>query len=197
MRFSSQAGELQVHDLGHALEAYVGRRANPVTDALALAALRRAWQTLSRAAQQGDDLVARSEMALASTLAGLAFDQSGLGIVHALAGPLAAQYGLHHGLCVGLLLPSGLAYNLPVLGHKRTGLLEALGMPASQADGEVVAQAKAWLQALGLPTSLSELDLGELDLAALAEGASRMAMVPNNPRPATTEDCRRILEALV
>lgn len=182
--------------VGHALEAYVGRRANPVTDALALAALRRAWRTLLRAAQQGDDLAARSEMALASTLAGLAFDQSGLGIIHALAGPLAAQYGLHHGLCVGLLLPSGLAYNLPVLGHKRAGLLEALGMPASLADGEVVAHAKAWLQALGLPTSLSELELGEPDLAALAEGASRMAMVPNNPRPATAEDCRRILEEL-
>jgi alcohol dehydrogenase class IV len=53
-------------------------------------------------------MAARSEMALARTLAGVAFDQSGLGIIHALAGPLAAQYGLHHGLCIGLLLPAGL-----------------------------------------------------------------------------------------
>jgi alcohol dehydrogenase len=183
--------------LGHALEAYVGRRANPLTDALALAALRRAWRSLPRATQQGDDTTARSEMALASALAGVAFDQSGLGIIHALAGPLAAHYSLHHGLCIGLLLPYGLAYNLPALASKRAGLLEALGMPASLPDREVVEQIRAWLQDLGLPTTLHELDIVQPDLSALAEGASHMAMMPNNPRPATAEECRQILEELV
>ena len=183
--------------LGHALEAYVGRRANPVTDALALAALRRAWRSLPHATRQGSDLAARSGMALASSLAGMAFDQSGLGIIHALAGPLAAQYGLHHGLCVGLLLPSGLKYNLPVLADRRAGLLEALGLPLSLPDSDVVEEIRSWLQALGLPLTLRELDILEPDLSALAEGASHMAMMPNNPRPATAEDCKGILEELL
>lgn len=182
--------------VGHALEAYVGRRANPVSNALALTALRRAWHYLPRATHQGGDMAARREMALASALAGTAFDQSGLGIIHALAGPLAALYGLHHGLVIGLLLPAGLAYNLPVLAEKRAGLLEALGMPVSLSDREVVEQTRRWLQGLGLPTTLRELGILEPDLAALGEGAARMAMMPNNPRPATAEDCARILEGL-
>ena len=179
--------------VGHAVEAYAGRRANPITDALALDALRRAWQHLPRATHHGDDLRARQEMMLASVMAGLAFDQSGLGIIHSLAGPVAGRYGLHHGLCVGLLLPHGLAYNLPVLGDKRGALLQALGMPAAISDDEAVGRVKAWLVDLGLPVTLSQLGISDLDLPAMAEEASRMTLLPNNPRPATAGDCQRIL----
>jgi alcohol dehydrogenase len=183
--------------VGHALEAFVGRRANPISDALALEALRRAWQHLPRATRQRDDLAARREMMCASAMAGLAFDQSGLGIVHSLAGPVAGRYGLHHGLCVGLLLPQGLAYNLPALGDKRPVLLGALGMPASIPDEEAVARVRAWLADLGLPATLRQLDIHDPDLAAMAEEASRMVLLPNNPRPATADDCRRLLEEIV
>jgi alcohol dehydrogenase class IV len=183
--------------VGHAVEAYVGRRSNPITDALALDALRRAYRHLPRATHQGDDLAARQEMMLASAMAGLAFDQSGLGIIHSLAGPLAARYGLHHGLCVGLLLPQGLAYNLLVLGDKRPTLLRALGMPASIDDEDAVARVKDWMADLGLPSALSELDIHDPDLPAMAEEASRMALLPNNPRPATASDCQRLLEGIL
>jgi alcohol dehydrogenase len=182
---------------GHALEAFVGRRSNPLTDALALDALRRAWRHLPRAKQQGDDLAARQEMMLASAMAGLAFDQSGLGIIHSLAGPVAGRYGLHHGLCIGLLLPQGLAYNLPVLGDKRAALMEALGMPATISDEEVVEEVKAWLGDLGLPATLSQLGIHDPDLPAMAEEASRMALLPNNPHPATVRDCQRLLEGIL
>jgi alcohol dehydrogenase len=182
--------------LGHALEAYVGRRANPITDVLALDALRRAWRFLPRATQQGDDQEARGEMLLASAMAGMAFDQSGLGIVHSLAGPVAGHYGLHHGLCIALLLPQGLAYNLPVLQEKRAVLLQALGLPASASDEETVGRVRAWLRNLGLPSSLRELELGEPDFASMGEAASRMALLPNNPRAATADDCRRLLEGI-
>ncbi|MGD8627030.1 MAG: iron-containing alcohol dehydrogenase [Anaerolineae bacterium] len=182
--------------LGHALEAFVGRRANPISDALALSALRRAWQHLPRATQRGDDRAARREMMLASAMAGLAFDQSGLGIVHSLAGPVAGRYGLHHGLCVGLLLPQGLAYNLPALGDKRAPLLAALGMPASTPDEEVVARVRAWLAGLGLPATLGQVGIDDADLAAMAEEASRMVLLPNNPRPATADDCHRLLSEI-
>jgi alcohol dehydrogenase len=182
--------------LGHALEAFVGRRANPITDVLALEALRRTWQRLPRATHHGDDPSARQEMMLASAMAGLAFDQSGLGIVHSLAGPVAGHYGLHHGLCVGLLLPQGLAYNLPVLGDKRQALLQALGMPASMGNAEVIERLEAWLLDLGLPATLSQLGIEDPDLPAMAEEASRMTLLPNNPRAATAGDCQRLLEGL-
>jgi alcohol dehydrogenase len=183
--------------LGHAIEAYLGRRANPITDALAAMAIQRAWRFLPRAVHDGRDLEARSEMLLASALAGWAFDQSGLGIVHALAGPVAARYELHHGLCIGLLLPYGLAFNLPALGEKRAGLLDLLGLPREMSDEQVVELVRGWLIGLGIPTTLRELDIPSPtaeELRTMAEEASRMAMLPNNPRPASAEDCRRILE---
>lgn len=189
--------------LGHALEATMGRRANPITDNLALDAARRAWRALPRAVQQGDDLAARQEMLLASALAGWAFDQSGLGIVHALAGPLTARFGLHHGLTIGLLLPHGLAYNLPALGEKRARLLHALDMPRDATDDAVVAGVKAWLAGMGLPVALREVrgvdvaQITEVELAAWGQAASVMAMLPNNPRPATAADCAKILEGLL
>jgi len=183
--------------VGHALEAFMGRRANPITDALALDTLGRAWRHLPRATHQGDDLPARREMMLASAMAGLAFDQSGLGIIHSLAGPVAGRYGLHHGLCIGLLLPQGLAYNLPVLGNKRPPLLEALGMPPSIPDGQVIERVKAWLGDLGLPATLTQLEITDPDLPAMAEEASRMVLLPNNPRPATAGDCQRLLEEIL
>ena len=183
--------------VGHALEAYVGRRANPITDVLALGALRRAYRHLPRATRQGDDISARQEMMLASAMAGLAFDQSGLGIIHSVAGPVAGYYGLHHGLCIGLLLPQGLAYNLPVLGEKRPALLRALGMPASISDEDLVAEVRNWMVDLGLPLTLGELDISDPDLPAMAEAASRMVLLPNNPRPATASDCQRLLEGIV
>ncbi len=189
--------------LGHALEAYMGRRANPVSDILALDAARRAWRALPRAVQHGDDLAAREEMLLASALAGWAFDQSGLGIVHALAGPLTGHFGLHHGLTIGLLLPHGLAYNLPALGERRGRLLHALDMPRNATDEEVVAGVRAWLAGLGLPTALREVhgvDVAQVtatDLAAWGQTASVMAMLPNNPRPATAADCAKILKGVL
>jgi len=189
--------------LGHALEAFMGRRANSITDNLALDAARRAWRALPAATRDGADLAAREEMLLASALAGWAFDQSGLGIVHALAGPLTGRFGLHHGLTIGLLLPHGLAYNLPALGARRARLLHALEMPRDAADAEVVAGVTAWLQGLGLPTVLRDVrgvDVAQItaaDLAAWGQAASVMAMLPNNPRPATAADCAKILEGVL
>lgn len=183
--------------LVHALEAFTGRRSSPVSDVFALTAFKKAWRSLPQATHHGDDLEARAEMALASTLAGMAFDQSGLGIIHSLAGPLAGQYDLHHGLSNALLLPYGLAFNLSVLGEKRDVLLEAMDLPGDTSDEQVVNVLREWVRGLGLPLTLSEVGISDPDLAALGDEASRMVLLPNNPRPASAEDCRRIMEQML
>jgi alcohol dehydrogenase class IV len=81
-----------------------------------------------------------------------------------------------------------------VLGDKRQALFQALGMPASIGDAEVVERVNAWLHDLGLPTTLSQLGIDDPDLPAMAEEASRMTLLPNNPRAATAGDCQRLLE---
>ena len=144
--------------LGHAVEAYVGRRANPVTDiAGAGCSLARLASSAARRPGRVTTWPRGRRCCWPARSAGWAFDQSGLGIIHALAGPLSARYALHHGLCIGLLLPYGLAYNLPALGDKRAGLLRALDMAPDLSDDAVIDRIKAWLQGLGLPGSLREV----------------------------------------
>jgi alcohol dehydrogenase class IV len=84
-----------------------------------------------------------------------------------------------------------------VLGNKRPPLLEALGMPPSIPDGQVIERVKAWLGDLGLPATLTQLEITDPDLPAMAEEASRMVLLPNNPRPATAGDCQRLLEEIL
>ena len=183
--------------LAHALEAFVGKRASPVTDALAVSALTHVWKYLPKAVADGADYEAREWMALASTTAGLAFDQSGLGIIHSLAGPLAETYHLHHGECIAMLLSYGLAYNLPAVGPKRAQLLDIFGLPETMRDEEVVAAVKAWIKDLGLPVTLGDLNIVDPDFPKLAEDAARMVLLPNNPRPATAADCQALFEMMV
>jgi alcohol dehydrogenase len=75
----------------HALEAYVGQRANPHTDLLAVEALRVIWQTLPQVVAHGNDLAARGKMLLTSFSAGTAMDHAGFGLIHALSDPFPWQ----------------------------------------------------------------------------------------------------------
>jgi alcohol dehydrogenase class IV len=94
-------------------------------------------------------------------------------------------------------LPYGLAFNLPFLGDKRAALLEVMDLPATTADEEMIERVETWVRGLGLPLTLLEVGITDPDPVALAEEASRMVLLPNNPRPATAEDCRRIIEQMI
>ncbi len=182
--------------LVHSMEAYLGKRANPLTDLYALEAIRLVRTWLPKATAEGSDLQARQQMAKAATLAGIAFDQSGLGLVHALCGPLAGAYHLHHGLGVAVLLPYTLDFDAPAIAPERwRPLVKALDLPDSSHPGDLKNLVIMFLEELGLPTRLGELGLKQADIPAIAEGATRMAMIGNNVRAATAEDCAAILTA--
>lgn len=181
--------------VGHAIEAYLGRRANPTTDLYALGALRAAVAWLPQATHHGDDLEARRMMAQAATWAGIAMDQAGLGLAHALCGPLAAAYHLHHGLGVALLLPPVLAFNAPEIPRERwEALRAAVGLPASAKAAHLADWMREFLARLGLPVTLREVGVERAKIEKMADEATRMAMIGNNIRTATVEDCRAILE---
>ncbi|MFW6184381.1 MAG: iron-containing alcohol dehydrogenase family protein [Chloroflexota bacterium] len=184
----------------HALEAYVGQRANPHTDRLALDALETTWTYLPRATDNGEDLEAREQMMLAALWAGTAMDHAGLGLIHALSGPITSHLHLHHGLTNALLLPYVLRYNLPALpDERRRALNHVAGLPAD-ADGEALVGAMTqFVRDLGLPTRLDELDvaLDEVDWDVVAEETTRMVLIHNNPREASVADCRALVEEMV
>ena len=132
-----------VDALTHALEAYVSIFASPFTDAFCLQAVHLILDALPRAVRDGDDLAARTDMANAATIAGLAFSNAFVGVNHALAHAVGARFGVAHGRANGLFLRRVLRYN---------AALPRKFMPAP-GYGAYVAPAKlaqmAWVLGLG------------------------------------------------
>src|SRR5690606_10729675 len=97
--------------VSHAVETFVTRRRNPMSQLFS----RQAWQLLSRSLpivlEHPDDLAARGEMLLGAHLAGAAIENSMLGATHALANPLSAHFDVVHGIAIGILLPHVVRYN--------------------------------------------------------------------------------------
>ncbi len=184
----------------HALESYIGQRANPFTNQFALAALRTIWVMLPRAIANGNDMEARQAMMLAALWAGTAMDHAGLGLVHALSGPLTGHLHLHHGLANALLLPYVMRFNLPAVSPTQRQMLnDVLGLPAEADDEALVENLTHFVHKLGLPTRLNELDvsLDGVDWDTIAEETTRMVLINNNPRPASVADCRAILAEML
>lgn len=180
--------------LTHAFEAYLGQRANPSLDLLALAAVRTITRWLPVATQHGDNLDARREMAQAATWAGLAMDQTGLGLCHALCGPLTSVYHLHHGLGNALLLPAVLDFNAPAVPAARwPALRAAVGISDKAQPRDLARWTDVFVARLGLP-SWHDLNLDASHFDAMAEEATRMAMIGNNVRAASAADCRAVLD---
>ena len=184
----------------HALEAYIGKRANPFTDQFALGAMQAAWTYLPRATSNGDDMEARRHMMLAALWGGMAMDHAGLGLIHALSGPLTSHLHLHHGLANAIILPHVVRFNLPSIPTERLQTLNAtFGLSTGQDGKALVAALTQFVCDLGLPTSLSQIDmsLDLIDWDKIADETTRMVIIGNNPRSATKDDCFYLLKQMI
>jgi len=103
------------------LEAFVSAKANPLTDGLCREGLARAALSLPQVVAHGDDLAARTDMALASLFSGMALANAGLGAVHGIAGPLGGMIGAPHGALCARLLPFVVEANLAALVRRKVG----------------------------------------------------------------------------
>lgn len=97
--------------LTHAIESYVTPTANPFSKAMSLAAFLYGYKSLEKVYENPEDENAGAEMLAASCMGGIAFSNSGLGIVHGIAHSFGAEYGVPHGLANAIVLPYGLEYN--------------------------------------------------------------------------------------
>ena len=186
--------------LTHAVEAYVSRNAGPVTDAQAWKAVQLVAKNLPLAVRDGTDMSARENMCCASFLAGTAFNNAGLGLVHAMSHPLGGHYNLPHGLCNALLLPVVCRFNatFETLG-RFSDIAVALGVGRSwRAERD---NAEAGLRALfglnrslGLPKGLRELGVRKEDFPLLAERTMEEAIGHPNPRKYDKRDVLRLYE---
>jgi alcohol dehydrogenase class IV len=149
--------------------------------------------------KQPDNLAARENMALAATLAGLAFSNCGVSIVHALEYPLGAALHVSHGAGNGLLLPYVMRFNLGVRAREFSRIAELLGADTRGLDESAAAElavrhVEQLKHAIGIPARLRDIGATENQLAGFAEksfGIKRLVQL--NPRPPSQEDLLGIL----
>ena len=175
--------------LAHAIESCMSRAAQPVATALAMHAVSLIVDHLPRAVAQPDDRDAREALSAAATLAGLALNESGVTMTHAIAHALGAIVGLPHGECVALATPLNLRYNLEASRPVYAQLARVCGVtgasPESLAD-DFIAHVCELLRSIGLRERIA-VPAGEREPLATRLAACAFATTPTplrlNPRP--------------
>ena len=159
----------------HAIEAFIGTAKNPVSDALALMAVEKIASALPQIIHDPQNKQLRLQLAEGSTLAGMAFSNSMVGLVHALGHSLGARCHLPHGLCMNLFLPTVLDYNRPEVDSELARLLLPLvgaerfaATPAHQRAEATISAIRTlrdtlW-QAVKLPRTMSEAGVSDRSL---------------------------------
>ena len=185
-----------VDALTHAIEAYISKRAQPITDALALEAIRMIAGSIRQAWADGGNIKARSEMMIGASLAGMAFSNSSVALVHGMSRPIGAYFHIHHGLSNAVLLLDVMEYSLagsPVrfahIAHAMGESIEGLSM-IGQADCAVAAVERL-INDIDMPR-LGEIGIDpdhfEAVVDSMASDAIASGSPANNPRQATQEE---------
>jgi len=130
--------------LTHAIEAYVSRQANDLTDPLALNAMRLVWGSMRTACDNGKDEGARRDMLVGSFQAGIAFSNASVGLVHSMSEPIGACFHVPHGLSNAMLLPAVTKFSANGAGSRYAAIARCVGLANSSAGG-VPTQLKASL----------------------------------------------------
>lgn len=192
--------------LTHLVEAYLARGFQPLCDGIALQGVRLVSQSLARVVDYArrveagevallDDeehRQARGAMLNAALMGGVAF-QKGLGVTHSLAHALSTVCDLHHGLANGIAIVAAMRFNRDVAAERLADLASMVRAERADADGFI-----SWLErlraAIGIPSTLREVGVRPEHLDRLVAVATDDACHPNNPKPVTPADFRRLFE---
>lgn len=190
--------------LTHAMEAYVSKKASLYSDSQALSAMRLIAPNLRRAYHDGSDKAAREAMMLGSTLAGVAFSNASVALVHGMSRPIGAHFHVPHGLSNAMLLPSVTAFSIPAAAERYADCARAMGV-ASEQDSIEVANAKLLteLRALNDELQVPTPEQFGIDrqqyfdqLQVMAQQALASGSPNNNPRVPSAEEIIEIYQQL-
>jgi len=187
--------------LTHAMEAYVSNAHGPVTDLLALEAVRLIYANLPRVMAAPDDIEARGAMLLASLYAGMAFSNAILGAIHAMSHSLGGLLDLPHGQCNAILMDHVAAYNYAAAPQRYETLGRLLGAgfddeaPAEVKQMAVLDAMRAFKQSVGVAMGLADLGVSPEDVHDLAAKALGDPCMLTNPRQPTAAQIEAIYES--
>ena len=190
--------------LTHAMEAYVSKKASLYSDTQAIAAMKLLAPNLRRAFHDGSDRDAREAMMLGSTLAGVAFSNASVALVHGMSRPIGAFYHVPHGLSNAMLLPAVTEYSIPAASERYADCARAMGVAAvsdsdAQANAKLMTELYAINEELQVPTPEQfgisrEHFFGNLEI--MAEQAIGSGSPGNNPRVPSAEEIIQIYKKL-
>jgi alcohol dehydrogenase len=185
----------------HAIEAYTSKhKKNPVSDALAKAALGLLAPNLLAACRNGQDRNAREAMLLGAMLAGQAFANAPVAAVHALAYPIGGIFHVPHGHSNALVLPHVLRFNLgaaaPLYAELAEVIVPGVSGPSEQKAQALIDHLERLAEQVGIETRLRQVGVAETDLARMAADAMKQTrLLVNNPREVSEGDALAIYRA--
>jgi len=191
------AAETGADALTHAVESYVSLNSQILSENLSLRSIQLIGSSLPRFVSFPGQEKAAGEMLLASCLAGMAFTNAGLGLVHALAHGVGARYPATHGLLCALFLPHVIEFNFASCPDKyrqiRVGLQGQSGFGNEEARLGIFIQ--SFLKKLGLPRTYAEAGISFQMEDEMVDEVLQSLAWKLNPRPADREEIRRLFEA--
>jgi len=190
--------------LTHAMEAYVSKKTSLYSDTQAIAAMKLLAPNLRRAFHDGSDREAREAMMLGSTLAGVAFSNASVALVHGMSRPIGAFYHVPHGLSNAMLLPAVTEYSIPAAPERYADCARAMGVAEvsdsdEQANAKLMTELYAINEELQVPTPEQfgisrEHFFGNLE--TMAEQAIGSGSPGNNPRVPSADEIIQIYKKL-
>lgn len=184
--------------LTHAIESYVSKEANTISQALALQAIRMIKDNLPKSYFVGTDISSRSNMMEASMIAGFAFSQSRLGNVHAISHSFGGIFNIPHGIANAVILPYVLKFNLPACPGKMKDIAIALGedvvnLSEDEASQKALSKVIELNKLLDIPSNVKELGVNLDKLSKIVEDSMSSANIKVNPRLTESKDIEQII----
>lgn len=179
--------------LTHAIEAFISLRVNPVADMFSLHAIALIYGNIKKVYSNGNDVISRINMSLGAMLAGMAFNQKSVGLVHACSHQLSAICGLEHGLANAIMLPHVLRLNKKVVSLKYTIMASSFGLDLSNmSDNDLadrfISEIEKLNKDLEIPEKLSKCGVKDSDIEIMSEMALKDISGITNPlQPLTKE----------
>lgn len=178
----------------HAIEAYWSINANPISDALSVSVLKLILENIETACKDPQNIDARKNMSLASAMAGISFSQTKTTAIHAVSFPLTTDFGVSHGMACCITLPAFTKFSYSGNQEKMDYLMKILGFTHIDTFVESI---KTIMTNIGLPVTLSALNVNEGDLHHIVEVSMKAPLINFSPVKITEDNLFELLKSIL